>query len=146
MGTLKWLGDKFQKLVEDQIDSHMRGLGNGMVEDARSYVPVDTGQLRDSIGYTYNTKTKRLNLYADMPYALFVEYGTSLTAAQPFLRPALQNAGFYWKRGITAQLPSRTKKQYTYSQAQLKSTASGKKRVDRLPGLPGGRTRPKGKG
>lgn len=146
MGTLKWFGDKFQQYVEDKVDSRMRGLGEGMVEDARSFVPVDTGQLRDSIGYTYNVKTKRLNLYADKYYALFVEYGTSRMKAQPFLRPALQNAGFYWKRGVTAQIQLHTKKQYNYSQDRLKATASGKKRVDKFPGLPGGKTRPKGKG
>lgn len=51
-------------------------------DSARSFAPVLTGTLRDSIvvdedGYG-----------SDLPYAGFVEFGTSDTAPQPFMEPS----------------------------------------------------------
>lgn len=73
-------------------------------DEAKRLCPVDTGSLKKSIrrtayarvaghiqqmgvragGYIINPKTKRL-----VDYAKHVEYGTSRTRAQPFLRPAI---------------------------------------------------------
>ena len=50
--------------------------------DARARAPVATGFLRDSIEVT----EEGVEVMAD--YGLFVEYGTSDTVAQPFIRPA----------------------------------------------------------
>lgn len=61
---------------------------------AKRLCPVDTGRLRSSIG-------KRLEQRPDGPtgvigsnveYAVYVEFGTSRSPAQPFLRPALDAA------------------------------------------------------
>lgn len=49
---------------------------------ARAYVPVDTGRLRDSI------TAEPGRVYSDVEYAGFVEYGTSDTPAEPYMRPA----------------------------------------------------------
>ena len=56
---------------------------------AKELCPVDTGALRDSIHYTVNEDS--FTLSADAPYAAYVELGTHKPAAQPFLRPALEN-------------------------------------------------------
>lgn len=73
-------------------------------DDAKTMCPVDTGSLRKSIrlqvyampatyvhrvgvsagGYVTNPKTKR-----KVDYAVHVEYGTSRSRAQPFIRPAV---------------------------------------------------------
>jgi hypothetical protein len=53
---------------------------------------VDTGQLRDSIGYTFHAATLTLIVYAEAPHASFCEFGTSRMAARPYLRPALAEA------------------------------------------------------
>lgn len=58
---------------------------------AKQLCPVDTGRLRSSI--TNELGRDAEGLYAligsNVEYAVYVELGTSLAAAQPFLRPAL---------------------------------------------------------
>ena len=53
-------------------------------ESAKSLCPVDTGRLQPSI----NVQPAG-NISADTEYAVFVEFGTSKMAAQPYLVPAL---------------------------------------------------------
>lgn len=63
---------------------------------SQEYVPVDTGDLKESghvvemgSGYRliYDAKNR-----SGIPYGGFVEYGTSRTPAQPFLNPAAEQA------------------------------------------------------
>jgi hypothetical protein len=79
----------FKKQLDSRIDAMMTQMGQAGVEEARRLVPVLSGQLRDSIGYVYRQSDKTLQLYADMPYALAIEFGSRTHRAQPFLRPAL---------------------------------------------------------
>ena len=51
--------------------------------------PVDTGNLRSSIDYEVGSDDAVI--FTPVEYAEPVEYGTSEMAAQPFLRPALDN-------------------------------------------------------
>jgi len=86
--------EKFiQKVIYPKVDQKMRQAGQAWVSEATRLVPVDTGQLRDSIGFIYEQKKMRLTLYADKHYAIFVEFGTRLHPAQPFMRPALKAIG-----------------------------------------------------
>ncbi len=57
-------------------------LAQDVAVDAAAMAPVDTGQLRDSITAEADRVT------TDVEYAAYVEYGTSDTPAQPFMRPA----------------------------------------------------------
>ncbi len=57
-------------------------LAEDVDNDASARAPVDTGALRDSI------HAEPGKVVVEVPYAAFVEYGTSDTPAQPFLRPA----------------------------------------------------------
>ena len=57
--------------------------------DATLNAPVDTGNLRSSIDYEVGTDNA--DIFATANYAAHVEYGTSRQAAQPYLRPALDN-------------------------------------------------------
>jgi len=86
---LIWNGPSARSWVLQKFDSAMNRAGEAVVEEARRLVPVDTGRLRASIGFTYSTSRRVLTVYADEFYAAFVEFGTSKMAAQPFLRPAL---------------------------------------------------------
>jgi len=61
-------------------------LADEVVGLARAYVPVDTGNLQASI------QKGEGGVYSDVEYAPFVEYGTSDTPAQPFMRPAADSA------------------------------------------------------
>ena len=60
-------------------------------EEAQMLVPVDTGELSDSIDY----KVEKMEgeLFAGTDHAEFIEYGTSRMAAQPFMRPAATRMG-----------------------------------------------------
>lgn len=58
--------------------------------DAKSYVPVDTGNLKNSIGYdTFNTGGEMgAEIGPTAGYGMHVEMGTSRMAPQPYLAPA----------------------------------------------------------
>lgn len=53
---------------------------------AKRLCPVDTGLLRNSITHTSDEDTAYIG--TNVEYAAYVEYGTSRTAAQPYLKPA----------------------------------------------------------
>lgn len=58
---------------------------------AKNLAPVDTGKLRDSI----RTDKVGPDQYEvgpgdEVEYAMYVEYGTSRTPAQPYMRPAVE--------------------------------------------------------
>src|SRR5262245_30818953 len=60
-----------------------------IVSEAKSLAPARTGFLRDSIHAEEMEepgKTLVAPVVADAPYAVYVEFGTSRMAAQPFLR------------------------------------------------------------
>lgn len=88
-----WRGDSFRRSVIDEVATRLENAGRVGVQVARSLVPVDTGQTRDSIGYIFSRQTMQLQIYADTFWAVFLEFGTSRMPARPFLRPALNAAG-----------------------------------------------------
>ena len=55
-------------------------------DDVRSYAPVETGRLRDSIRAEAAGESAKVT--TDCPYAACVEFGTSDAAPQPFMTPA----------------------------------------------------------
>lgn len=57
-------------------------------DEAKQIVPVRTGFLRSTIHWV-KMALASYSLRASALYAQFVEYGTSLADAHPFLRPAL---------------------------------------------------------
>lgn len=65
------------------------GIVNG---DAKNIVPVDTGNLRNSIHGSVEAGTSKEvvgKVATSTDYAPYVEFGTSRMGAQPFLWPAL---------------------------------------------------------
>lgn len=58
-----------------------------VAEIARNNAPVDTGFLRDHIFARHLSKSSEV--VSEAPYSGFVEFGTRFMAAQPFLRPAV---------------------------------------------------------
>ena len=64
-------------------------IGENAVQNARTYVPYDTGHLHDSIYWDRNDRA--VTLHAGEEYAAYVECGTIYQAAQPYLRPAIEN-------------------------------------------------------
>lgn len=56
---------------------------------AKLRAPVDTGFLRNSI-HTEQSSDLRAEVIVGAEYGLYIEYGTSRMAAQPFLNPAVE--------------------------------------------------------
>lgn len=64
-------------------------MGKKAKEYAKQIVPVRTGALRDSIDY--RVENGGFILYTDKEYGIYVELGTRKMAAQPYMRPAMEN-------------------------------------------------------
>lgn len=70
-------------------------LGREIAADASKNAPVDTGELRDSYGHEVVLEhndgfNKALKVFSTVEHSIYVELGTSRMAAQPHLRPALE--------------------------------------------------------
>lgn len=59
-----------------------------VAEIARDMAPVDTGRLRGSIDVQRDGNNHAV--VTDVPYAPFIEFGTTRMPAQPFLGPAAE--------------------------------------------------------
>lgn len=88
--------EDLQAFAEIQYASvrYARAVAREVGRDAKRYCPVDTGALRASIYAEVDGNVTRIwvgtNPRGDgVDYALFVEFGTSRMAAQPYMRPAL---------------------------------------------------------
>jgi HK97 gp10 family phage protein len=67
----------------------LRAGGMVVMNDAKARVPVLTGNLRRSIALSDGPGDAEVTIGTDVEYAPYVEFGTSRMAAQPYLRPAL---------------------------------------------------------
>lgn len=93
-----------QDRIRDRLRELVTGMRSGAAESseemaervqslAKDYVPVDTGRLRDSIRVNQVGRAKfTVGPGDEVEYAEFVEYGTSVSPAQPYMRPALELA------------------------------------------------------
>jgi len=89
-----------QKLQDRALKNAMAAGAREIRKEAKRLVPVDEGDLRDSIVVARKvkkTKTGRGNVVVGLRgvgrfYAHLIEFGTSKQSAQPFMRPALDNA------------------------------------------------------
>jgi HK97 gp10 family phage protein len=74
--------------VEVEANRKVAETAEKIAQDARGRAPVQTGRLRDSI--TASAYGKEAEVFSQVEYAPFVEYGTYKMAAQPFLYPAVE--------------------------------------------------------
>ncbi len=75
--------DDMEKRAAEAVESAARLV----VRAARELCPVDTGALRESIDAESDGMSAVITAGAE--YAAYVEFGTSKSAAQPYLVPAL---------------------------------------------------------
>lgn len=89
--TIPDIGDlsELEKRSKDELDQ----MTIEAERNANRLVPVDTGQLRDSI----TIDLRENSIVAEEDYAVFVEFGTINQSPQPFLGPAARQA---FKDGI----------------------------------------------
>lgn len=65
-------------------------MGQVFVEQAKATCPVDTGYLRNHIGF--NADSGGCEFWSDAPYSAYLEYGTSKMKAQPYFESSLMDA------------------------------------------------------
>lgn len=87
--------------LQEHVDHKIvRPLTEMIAADMRRYVPVDTGDLLETIRTEFPEHGHGLIWFGDIAegvdYHLYVEYGTSRMAAEPYARPAA-----YQKRSLT---------------------------------------------
>ena len=93
--------NQFPKNIQNNVlVGAVRAGAKPLVDAARANVPVDTGNLKKSIGINRKrTKDKSTVWFTVSPrkgepndgfYGHMIEFGTSKIAAQPFMRPAFE--------------------------------------------------------
>lgn len=112
--------------LRGDIPDALREAAEQFLEDAKSRVPVDSGDLRDSgyVGTKGNSTYQAKKIHAKEVkanegeavvgfaafYSKFVEFGTKKMAAQPFMRPTLDSSKDKLAGTITARLRRTFKK------------------------------------
>lgn len=84
---------QLRRSAQEAIEKAKRELQMTALEverEAKLNAPVDTGMLRASI--TNEEVDDGYEVFTNVEYAQFIEYGTSRQAARPFLTPALDVA------------------------------------------------------
>lgn len=76
--------------ITGRLPEALAGGAEAVADSARGMCPVDTGTLKDSIGVSASESSAEV--YAGADYAVYVEFGTYKSPAQPFLVPALSAA------------------------------------------------------
>lgn len=73
-----WFGRDIIEEINGKTIRMLNRLGRKVVSRAKSYTPVDTGRLRNSIEFEVADHGESISLTwgSDVPYAVFVEYGT----------------------------------------------------------------------
>jgi HK97 gp10 family phage protein len=77
--------------IGPRVDVAVRNTALDVERDAKILAPVDTGNLRSSIGHTASSATgvSTAEVGPTAEYGAFVEFGTSRQAPQAYLGPAL---------------------------------------------------------
>lgn len=75
--------DKFIEKLESEIEGSLEQVGESLANKVSDAAPVDTGELRDSVGH--QVSDKELTIGASAEHALPVEKGSSKRPATPFL-------------------------------------------------------------
>ena len=104
--TVKFISHKGEVLsaLDSALTSGMDMVGGAAEANAKGLTPVRTGALRASIWNRDAGKHSKEIGTNTIPYALYVELGTSKMHAQPYLRPAGENYADQYVAIIAAAL------------------------------------------
>lgn len=99
-GAFRWFGDQIRQRIAQYVDAKMHAAGEAIVARARQLAPVDTGALRESIGYVVAVNEAggkhELHIQVGVPHGIYQEFGTRNIPPHPFIRPALEELGRVW--------------------------------------------------
>lgn len=76
------------RIAPDVIDKGAYDWAVAIEERAKELAAVDTGEMRDSIHIEKGDTAGEYQVVASALHSVFVEFGTSKMAAQPFMIPA----------------------------------------------------------
>jgi HK97 gp10 family phage protein len=76
------------ELVQN-VDDAINTTTNNILQTALQLVPVRTGYLKSTLGFQ-RLMQWMYQLFARANYAVYVEYGTSRMAAEPYMTPAIE--------------------------------------------------------
>lgn len=93
---LKDNSDFLKNATEEGVHAALVAIAHAAELHAKEKCPVDTGRLRNSISNTVKGDTAYIG--TNVFYAPYVELGTSKMPAQPFLRPAVKNYTWDYRR------------------------------------------------
>ena len=86
---LEKLQVKLKKNVQlNDVKRIVKSNGAALQESAQRKVPVDTGNLKRSIGLEIRDSGLTAEVEPTAEYAAYVEYGTRYMNAQPYMRPS----------------------------------------------------------
>lgn len=74
----------------------LEAMGQQAEGNVKQLTPVDTGRLRSSITHA-QLDEKTMAVGTNVEYAAYVELGTRKTAAQPYMRPGVENYADQYK-------------------------------------------------
>lgn len=106
MGEIKIIGmEKLQKKLKnnvsmDDVKRVVRHNGAEMEEKAQRNAPVDTGTLKRSISLEITNGGMNAQVEPTAEYAPYVEFGTRLMKAQPYLKPAFEEQREKFKKDM----------------------------------------------
>lgn len=87
-------------IMAKAVGEAFQQLGPQLLSTMQGNTPVDTGELRASENVSVGAKELRLTAGTD--HAVYVEFGTSKMAAQPFMKPTVDGAAGQVGSAITA--------------------------------------------
>ena len=95
--------DKFIKALQQQLHDAFEEIGQQAVAHAKETVPVDTGNLKNSIDYSVSDDNVKVG--TDVEYGKYVEWGSIHNhTASHFLLNAMQNNTSEYKQTIENHL------------------------------------------
>ncbi|WP_326646682.1 HK97 gp10 family phage protein [Streptosporangium sp. NBC_01755] len=92
LARLEVVLDQASERAERMTRLAVKKTGLDVVTGAQALVPVDTGNLKNSIGVDFDADELGFTAEATANYAAYVELGTSRMAPQPYLGPAFDRA------------------------------------------------------
>lgn len=105
--TVRIVYNKFPELIRKSPEKARELVKKAAYEleaRAKVEVPVDTGNLRNSIRTTFENDGMTGVVSTNVEYAIYVEYGTRFMSAHPYFTPAAEQVRQSFERAVKSEL------------------------------------------
>ncbi len=106
---MRYMAKVTQEAVRGDMAKAVRQSTSECQQHAKDIVPVDTGDLKKSIGITMSDSGLTGMVEPTMHYRTYVEYGTRFMAAQPYMRPSFSRQEPIFKKDMDKIVEKYTK-------------------------------------